>query len=175
MGAEPPKLKLGAALKVVDGAAAEDPNEKGEAAPNDEAAGGAPKPVAPVGGPNGVVAGAPNGAAADDLAVMSPNAGVAGLAAPKVNGAVVVLVALPPKEPKLGAAAVEGVVCCGVPKLNWTFGASDGVVVAGAAALADPKEKRAGAAGAADDAAVDGAVNPKPPAAGLGASLGNDG
>ena len=84
MGAEPPKLKLGAALKVVDGAAeAEVPNEKG----------------------------------------------------------------------------------------GTTFGACEGVVVAGAGAtLDDPEGKKAEAVGAAD-----GAVNSKPPAAGFGASLRNGG
>ena len=84
MGAEPPKLKLGAALKVVDGAAeAEDPNEKG----------------------------------------------------------------------------------------GTTFGACEGVVVAGAgAALDDPEGKKAEAVGAAD-----GAVQSKPPAVSFGASLGNGG
>ena len=84
MGAEPPKLKLGAALKVVDGAAAaEDPNEKG----------------------------------------------------------------------------------------GTTFGACEGVVVAGAGAtLDDPEGKKAEAVGAAD-----GAVQPKPPAVGFDASLGNGG
>lgn len=97
-------MKLGAALKA-DWA----PKENGEA--EDDAAEGAPNPD---GGnePNGVVAGAPKGATVD-FDAMSPNAGVEddGLAAPKVNEAVVVFVALAPKEPKLGAAAVEGVVC----------------------------------------------------------------
>ena len=56
-------------------------------------------------------------------------------------------------------------------KGGTTFGACEGVVVAGAgAALDDPEGKKAEAVGAAD-----GAVNSKPPAAGFGASLRNGG
>ena len=66
-----------------------------------------------------------------------------------------------------GAAAAEDPN----KKGGTTFGACEGVVVAGAgAALDDPEGKKAEAVGAAD-----GAVNSKPPAAGFGASLRNGG
>lgn len=80
--------------------------------------------------------------------------------------------ALAPNDPKVGAAAVDGVVCWGVPKLNCNLGASEGVVVAGgAAALEDPNAKRPGAAGAGAEAAVDGTLNPNPLAVGWDVSL----
>lgn len=99
-----------------DGAGADGtPNEKGGAEVDEAAA--APKPV---GGnePNGDDAAAPN-AVTDDFCVMSPNAGVEdGVALNPENGADVVLGALAPKDPKVGAATVEGVVCWEVAKLN---------------------------------------------------------
>lgn len=115
----------------------------------------------------------PNGVAVD-LGAISPKAGVepVGPEAPKLNG-VLVLVALAPKDPKVGAAAVEGVVCWGVPKLNCNLGASEGVVVAvGATELLDPNANTAGAAGAdAPEAAVEGALNPNPLPVGCDVSL----
>lgn len=101
-------MKLGAELKPVDGAPDWAPKENGEAV--DDAPAGAAGAPNPDGGkePNGVVACDPN-VGIDDFEVISPNAGVdtAGPAAPKVNGADVVLVALAaPNDPKVGAAAV---------------------------------------------------------------------
>lgn len=142
------------------------PNENGDAEDDDETA--APKPV---GGkePNGVVV--PKGVT-DDFGAISPNAGVEDVDELKpINGAAVVLVvALPPKDPKVGT--VEVAVSCGVPKLNCIFGASDAFVVAADGTFEDPKENRL-PAGVADVAAVvDGTPNPNPLAS-LGVSFGN--
>ena len=147
------------------------PNEKGEAEVA-EAEAAAPKPV---GGkePKGVDAVAPN-AGADDFCAISPNAGVEDDVGLKTeNGADVVLGALAPKDPKVGAATVEDAACWAVPKLNCILGGSEGVV-AGVATFEDPKEKTPPAGVVDVGTAVVGTLNPNPLLLeGLEASLGN--
>lgn len=124
-----------------------------DGAPNGKGAAAATKPV---GGNE------PNG---DDDA--APNAGVEdGVALNPENGADVVLGAPAPKDPKVGAATVEGVVCWEVAKLNCILGASEGVVT-GVATFEAPKAND-------DGTDVIEAPNPNPTLlAGLVASLGN--
>ena len=100
-------MKLDGALKA-DGTEADGtPNENGKAEVGEAAA--APKPVCAK-EPKGVPAVAPN-AATDDFGAISPNAEVEDAGLKTEYEVDVVLVAVEPKDPKVGGAIVAGVVC----------------------------------------------------------------